>query len=138
MTNEQLHPSVAAFKQFINTYPLLCAHIHENESDVQALYEKWAIDGEDDVYWDVYKGKDQARDLPDKDKEDAGKVDVVKTIIELTKNMDLSNVQKHVDQISKTVLSVQEIINQFNSNTHDSEANGRQDQSGHFFQWMRD
>lgn len=150
MPKEELDPSVQEFKQFINQYPTLCTDIHLNKVDLQMLYEKWVTDGEEDAYWDMYKTNNYNRvnegspsmpqaDPQAKNSDDPGKPDLMKTIMQLTKNMDMTKVQKHVEQISEAVLSVQEVVHQFNQKKQKDVPSGtNREHDGHFFQWMKD
>ncbi len=150
MAKQSLDPSVQQFKQFINKYPTLCAYVHSNQVDLQTLYEKWVNEGEDDVYWDTYKKNYQVRkhrDSPSTTRADPlaktvdtlGNLDLMKTFMRLTKSMDMTKVQKHVEQISEAVLSVQEIVHQFNQNKQrDTSQRNPREQDDHFFQWMKD
>lgn len=53
----QLHPSVAAFKNFVNRHPKLLEEIRKSGRGWQEFYEKWAILDEDDPFWKDLKPK---------------------------------------------------------------------------------
>lgn len=65
----QLHPSVAAFKAFVNRHPKLLEEIRKSGRGWQEFYEKWAILDEDDPFWDEYKTEENAAETESKSRE---------------------------------------------------------------------
>lgn len=105
--SENLHPSVREFKEFINRYPKLRQVIRKNERPLQDYYEKWALLGEDDPMWDQYKGK--VNDHTDKE-HDGKHSELFKQVISMAKNMDMNKVQKHINEVSVAVHTIQNIL----------------------------
>lgn len=135
MVDRQIDPSIEKFKIFINQYPKICEDIHSNNVSVQALYEKWVTVGEDDPYWNTYNQNSSGTHTNEK----SSTSDVVQTLMTATKNMDISKFQTYVEQVSSAVQSVQEVMQQFNS---DKDASSSTIDSQHanqtFSRWMRD
>lgn len=140
MIDQQLDPSIQEFKQFINQYPQLCKDIHSKEMNIQYLYEKWSTLGEDDPYWRRYKQNKSHSGEHKEEELDASKTsEFVQTLMNATKNMDMAKVQTYVDQMSSAVMSVQEIVQEFNKNkTPPNSLKENTHSKNDFFRWMRD
>ncbi|WP_152656496.1 spore coat protein YlbD [Oceanobacillus sp. CFH 90083] len=111
----QLHPSVAAFKAFVNSHPKLLEEIRKSGKGWQEFYEKWAILDEDDPFWDEYKTKEAASDSKQKnpDSKKSKKTDhsdLIRQIMDYTQNLDTEKVQGQIEQLSKAISVVQEMI----------------------------
>ncbi|WP_245844012.1 YlbD family protein [Oceanobacillus rekensis] len=126
---EDLHPTVIAFKEFINKHPLLLREIRKSGRSWQESYEQWILLGEDDPHWDQYK--DEIKD--DKvDKSTVKDSELVGQLLKYTSNLDINKVQGQVDQLSKAITSIQEMMQQFKG-TQKKEQSPKDP-----FGWMRD
>lgn len=111
----QLHPSVAAFKAFVNRHPKLLEEIRKSGRGWQEFYEKWAILDEDDPFWDEYKMKDEAEETEPKSQDSkrskkTDHSDLIRQIVDYTQNLDSEKVHGQIEQLSKAISVVQEMI----------------------------
>ncbi|MFD1068264.1 spore coat protein YlbD [Oceanobacillus locisalsi] len=111
----QLHPSVAAFKSFVNRHPKLLEEIRKSGKGWQEFYEKWAILDEDDPFWDEYKLKEPSGDAEPKSEEakkekKTDHSDLIRQIVDYTQNLDTEKVQGQIEQLSNAIGVVQEMI----------------------------
>ncbi|WP_337020090.1 YlbD family protein [Oceanobacillus massiliensis] len=128
---EELHPTVAAFKEFINKHPSLLREIRKSGKSWQEYYEKWVLLGEDDPYWEAFK-----EDLPyenEKETKASGKdSELIGQIMKYTSNLDINKMQGQVNQLSKAITTIQDMIEQFKQ-TQKSTPTKRDP-----FNWMKD
>lgn len=132
---EELHPTVIAFKEFINKHPLLLREIRKSGRSWQESYEQWALLGEDDPHWDQYKDKiqeDIKDEKLDKDKSTGKDSEFVGQLLKYTSNLDINKVQGQVDQLSKAITSIQEMMQQFKGSSKKEQA--KEDP----FSWVKD
>lgn len=117
MENQKLHPTVIAFKNFINNHPKLLKEIRKTGRPWQEYYEKWVLLGEDDPYWESYKQDPANEKKESKDeKEDNIKEkssEFINQILKYAENIDINKVHGHVHQLSNAIGSVQELLEQF-------------------------
>ncbi|WP_080874857.1 spore coat protein YlbD [Oceanobacillus timonensis] len=111
----QLHPSVEAFKSFVNRHPKLLEEIRKSGKGWQEFYEKWAILDEDDPFWNAYKVEESSGDAKPKSQENkkdkkTDHSDLIKQIVDYTQNLDTEKVQGQIEQLSNAIGVVQEII----------------------------
>ncbi|MGM8211862.1 YlbD family protein [Virgibacillus sp. W0430] len=104
-----LHPTVQAFKEFINERPKLIEEVRKNGRSWQEYYEKWALLGEDDPFWEEFGDIDTA--APNKTK--SKQMELFNQFLKYTENVDLNKVQEQVLQLNKTIDTVQEVIGHF-------------------------
>ncbi|GIO26041.1 YlbD family protein [Ornithinibacillus bavariensis] len=131
MSDNQLHPTVRQFRDFINRHPSLRKEIRRTGRTWQEYYEKWSLLGEDDEFWDVYK-KDSSEEKTTK--KDDSKADLFKQLVKLTENIDIEKVQKQIHQLSGTISTVQELIDQYQG----SKGGARPMNNRQPFGWGRD
>ncbi|MBP1968218.1 gas vesicle protein [Virgibacillus natechei] len=110
MNEEKLHPTVLEFKQFINKHPLLREEVRKKGRSWQEYYEKWALLGEDDSYWEPYK-EDKSESKEDDSKE--SNKELLGKLMKLTENMDIEKVQNQAHQLNNSITMIQEMISQF-------------------------
>ncbi|MFB4167615.1 YlbD family protein [Virgibacillus sp. JSM 102003] len=110
MSDDKLHPSVREFKVFMNKHPLLIEEVRKSGRSWQEYYEKWALLGEDDPFWDSYRNN-QKEEVGGKSKE--GKAELFGQLMKLSENVDLDKVQKQVHQLSSTITTIQDVLGQF-------------------------
>ncbi|UUI01649.1 YlbD family protein [Oceanobacillus jeddahense] len=111
----QLHPSVAAFKSFVNRHPKLLEEIRKSGKGWQEFYEKWAILDEDDPFWNEYKTESTEADSESKNQDSkkskkTDHSDLIRQIMDYTQNLDTEKVQGQIEQLSKAIGVVQEMI----------------------------
>ncbi|APC48742.1 hypothetical protein GLV94_12885 [Virgibacillus halodenitrificans] len=112
MNESDLHPSVVNFKRFINKHPKLLKEIRRSGKSLQVYYEKWALLGEEDSYWDQF-----IEEKPEAEEEDGDKKnkELFNQFLKMAENMDIEKIQKQANQLSNAITTVQEIISQFQS-----------------------
>ena len=86
------------FKEFIQKHPELVTYVKNKDNTWQDFYEIYDIYGEDENAWNKYFNND--------------KVNNTATLGELTsilKNVNMDNVQKHINNAQKAVNLIQEL-----------------------------
>ena len=91
------------FKIFIKSHPELVRFVKTNEMTWQKFFEIYSIYGEDNEVWGKYFSSDN---LSSSTKESLS----ISDIIEMVKKVDLDNVQKNINSISKALGLVQSLI----------------------------
>jgi len=125
MGDDNLHPTVAEFKSFINKHPKLVEKIRKNGSSWQEYYEKWVLLEEDDPYWEQFK------DYTNPQQKSDSKTEWVSHLLKMTENIDIKKVQEQVNQLSGTVSTLQEVLGEFKAK-EDPTPQRRQ------FNWFKD
>ncbi|QKY68939.1 YlbD family protein [Lentibacillus sp. CBA3610] len=110
--SDKLHPSVREFKAFLQKHPGLVEEVRKSGKGFQEYYEKWALLGENDQFWDQYKERGTAK--PDS-KPKQGKAELLERLAQISENVDLDKFQKQVDNINNTITTVQGLLGQFQS-----------------------
>ncbi|WP_339227584.1 YlbD family protein [Oceanobacillus sp. FSL K6-2867] len=126
-----LHPSVVSFKKFINAHPALIKEIRRSGRSWQEYYEKWALLGEEDPYWDEFKVDKHEENLSE-EKSTIKNTELVSQLMKYTSNLDVNKMQGQVEQLSKAVTAIQEIVSQFKKTQ-----NNNQPQKDPF-SWVKD
>lgn len=98
LTNS-LHPSVEQFKVFINQYPPLIKEIRREGRSWQEIYEKWALLGEEDAYWEKYKEQQT-------EKEGA----LLSQVTNFFSDLDVEKVQKYIVQLQQMLQLFQGVL----------------------------
>jgi len=129
LNEDHLHPTVREFRAFINKHPKLIANIRKSGDSWQEYYEKWVLLGEEDPMWDQYK---EEKDIEVK-KSKGNKSELFSQLIALTANMDIDKIQNHVQQLSNTVSTVQEMLGVFQENKETPQAQQDQPRPFHLF-----
>ncbi len=116
MENNELHPSVQKFKQFVKKYPEMANTVRNNENTWQELYEDWYLLGEEDPKWNVFQDVGEAKKESTKSEstksgsEEKGWVNHITGIL---KNMDTNQVQHHISNLSEAIGAIQGVLLQF-------------------------
>ncbi|MEC5422809.1 YlbD family protein [Virgibacillus sp. C22-A2] len=134
MSDQELHPSVVRFKNFINKHPKLLEEVRRNGRSWQEYYEKWTLLGDDDPLWEHYK-QDDSKELDDEDvesEETKDKSELFGQLMKMTEKMDMEKVQKQVQQLSSTITTIQEGLTQFKQTKNTQPAPKEP------FNWFRD
>ncbi|GAB3799926.1 spore coat protein YlbD [Virgibacillus kimchii] len=133
MGDQKLHPSVKEFKEFVNRHPKLIEHLRKKGRPWQEYYEKWILLGEEDDYWNAFKGEDSEPDEKNTDEEESKKknTELFSQLVKMAENMDMDKVQKQVHQLSNTISTVQDALSQFQQNKGSNTAQNH-------YRWPRD
>ncbi|WP_231847005.1 YlbD family protein [Oceanobacillus iheyensis] len=119
-----LDPSVQEFKEFVNKRPKIIKEIRKSGRSWQEYYEKWALLGEDDPYWNDFiesstksqtQNESNDNEYENQDKNDNEENDLVSQLMKYSQKIDVDKLQGQIDQLSKAVGSVQEMVAQFKS-----------------------
>lgn len=122
MSEENYRTELERFKTFINNHPKLRRDIRKNGKSWQEIYEQWVLLGEDDEYWDAYREKEpektNEKEGTDSDKDNLFakfnlKPDMVKQVLKYAETLDMEKLQEQVQQLSKTISTVQQIVSQY-------------------------
>lgn len=120
LADKNLDPTVAAFKQFINSHPALIKDIRKHGQSWQDLYEKWVLLDEDDPYWDPYKTVKEEKQTGTKEKEKNKHAELFGQLIKLSENIDVDKLQNQVHQLNNTITTIQEVITQYQQSKNKS------------------
>ncbi|GAB4072329.1 YlbD family protein [Barrientosiimonas marina] len=116
--SNNLHPSVREFKAFLQKNPKLVKEVRKNGQSLQTYYEKWALLGEDDPFWDQFKertdGKQSARTKQ-------GKAEWMDKLIQMSEKVDMDKVQSQVQNLNETISTVQGLLSQFQPSENESQ-----------------
>ncbi|RKQ37375.1 spore coat protein YlbD [Oceanobacillus halophilus] len=140
MEEQKLDPTVASFKQFINNHPELRREIRKSGRSWQEYYEKWLLLGEDDPFWDQFKSTTKPTEKTTKSKKDTDGEDskdknfeLLDQLIKITENIDINKIQGQVSNLSKTIGTVQELVDQFQQSKKETQNTQSQP-----FNWFND
>ncbi|OIJ09778.1 hypothetical protein BKP35_14930 [Anaerobacillus arseniciselenatis] len=128
----KLHPSVQQFKQFVKKHPLLIKEVRDGNKTWQDIYEEWTILGEKDEVWEKYKknnhdaSEEVAADIETEEENEPSKSQGG-DLLSLLKNINLNDIQGHIQNLSGMMASVQSLLQSFQSNSNN---NNQQSQEG--------
>ncbi|HHY74497.1 MAG TPA: hypothetical protein GX497_14995 [Bacillus bacterium] len=108
----KLHPKVLEFKEFVSKHPGIVKEVRAKEKSWQELFEDWYMFGDDDAMWDQYKTESKSEVVPKKSRLRL-ESDFLAQIMGIVKNIDVDEVQKHINSVSGAIANVQQIIEQF-------------------------
>ena len=91
-----------AFREFIRSKPYLVTKVKNKETSWQDLYEVYDLYGEDETAWNKFKDDDRAAPLSE--------------LASLVKNINMDNVQKHINNVQKAVSLIQELTSKTTPN----------------------
>ena len=86
------------FKSFVSKHPEFVTYVKNNNTSWQDLYEIYDIYGENSEVWDKY--------LTDTSATSTASIGELKNIL---KNVNMDNVQKHINNAQKAVNLIQEL-----------------------------
>lgn len=111
---KQLHPKVAEFKKFVERHPGIAKEVRAKEKSWQEFFEDWYMFGEDDAMWDKYKTESESFPVRNTKKETTKReADFMSQVFSMIKNIDMNEMQKHINSVSGAIANVQQIIEQF-------------------------
>lgn len=90
-----------SFKEFVSHHPELITFVKNKESTWQDFYEIYDIYGEDENAWNKYFNNSNDR---------------IGELTNLFKNVNMDNVQKHINNAQKAVSLIQELTNKSTPN----------------------
>lgn len=127
MSKTKLHPSVQQFKQFVRKHPLLIKEVREERKTWQDLFEEWTILGEDDEVWEKYKKDNLNIEANDDEAEDESSEKNPNSqgggdLLSLLKNINLNDIQGHMQNLSGMMASIQSLIQSFQGNSNQSQS----------------
>lgn len=88
------------FKLFVRKKPELASYVNNGSMTWQKFYEQWSLYGEDSEIWDKYKSKAS-------NEEESFSIS---NIAQSLKNIDMDQVQKGVQSLSKMIELVQGVF----------------------------
>ncbi|WP_062105184.1 YlbD family protein [Bacillus niameyensis] len=133
MERKSLHPSVEQFKEFIQKHPGLIKNVRNEEYTWQELYEDWYLLGEDDPKWANYQGKEG---VGTEENQSDSKLSL-NQITKIFKNMDINQVQGHIQQLSQAIGAIQGVIGQFQGQ-ESQKASSQPQTNNHPFSFRKD
>ncbi|MCJ7839527.1 YlbD family protein [Lederbergia sp. NSJ-179] len=131
---KDLHPSVKEFKEFIQQHPHLIKAVRREEYTWQELFEDWYLLGEDDPKWKKENSKEEGNRST---KEGESKLSMGQ-ITKILKNMDVNQLQHHIQQLSQAIGAVQGVLTQFQSQSGQSTQTGTQTNRNNPFSFRKD
>jgi len=135
VTESNLNPEIIRFRNFINKYPKLIKEVRKDGRGWQEIYEQWVLLGEEDEYWGQFKEKQEDTQVNNEKKPVKldMKSDVVKQILKYTETIDMNKLQEQVQQLSKTLSTVQEVVSQYQQSSKNKLTAPRRN-----FNWFHD
>ncbi|WP_019242432.1 MULTISPECIES: spore coat protein YlbD [Bacillus] len=123
MSNKEDH-SIEEFKDFVKNHPALVKDVRRGIYTWQEVFEDWYILGGEDRLWDEYRDSDAVNlsDSEKKDKEEKVEKDMLSSIFDSLKNVDVQSMQKHVSNLSQALGTISGVISQFQKTTPQSES----------------
>ncbi|WP_028398891.1 YlbD family protein [Ectobacillus panaciterrae] len=136
MTKGQSHPSVQKFKEFVRNHPKMIQEVRSGAKTWQQFYEEWYLLGENDEIWNVYRteGSDQTAVAAAQGNESGEQKNFVGQVMSLIKNINMDQVQYHLTNVTNTIGSVQQVIQQFQGNNTKQSQQPQQQNNPFFFQ----
>lgn len=123
LENEELHPTVREFKEFVNKHPQIMIEIRKSGKSWQGYYDKWVINGEDDAMWQEFttsrsKPKEQNSEL-------------LPLLMKYAENINVNKLQEQIGRFDETIQTIQKLL--INSERHGEETQERKP-----FNWFYD
>ncbi|MCM3713073.1 YlbD family protein [Halalkalibacter oceani] len=116
--NQELHPSVQQFKEFMKQHPALIAEVKANRRSLQTIYEEWSILGPEHEQWQTYRSvKAEAAQEPVEEEtasnSNSTASDTLGQVMGLIRRMNVQDLQNHLAQFSSVLANVQNVIQTF-------------------------
>lgn len=111
MGNKKLHPSVEAFKKFVNNNPEIIHELRNKNVTLQELYEEWYLLGEEDPRWNNFRvqGKEEVKSVGNEEKSG----EWLGQLLNVVKNMDPNQIQGHIYNLNQALAAIQGVLSQF-------------------------
>ncbi|MGG3888904.1 spore coat protein YlbD [Metabacillus fastidiosus] len=110
MTTKNRKQSVEQFKQFVKKHPQLITEVRKGNKGWQEVFEDWYLLGENDTIWQQYTEK-----VTKTEKKEEKKSDFFSQIVTAVKKMDAEQVNHHIHNMSSTIATLQNLVEQFGS-----------------------
>ena len=94
----------ANFKEFISRHPELITYVKSKENTWQDFYEIYDIYGENEEAWSRFFNKSDTKE------------ESIGELTKLFKNINMDNIQKHINNAQKAVSLIQELTNKSTTN----------------------
>jgi len=145
-----LPPSVEQFKLFVQNNDNLVKEVRAGRTTWQELYEDWTLLGEDHDYWrdsantntstDVAPAEVVNKSVSQEDREDKNDfLNQVNQLFGYFKKLDMNQVQTQIKNLSTALVTVQDVIGQFQSSSKSSGSkSGSSDRKSHPFSFRKD
>lgn len=112
MSDTNLHPSIQAFRQFVQQHPKLIREVRQNQTGWQPYYEKWVLLGEEDPSWQAYKENEEQTGRADAESQEAGK-EMFNKVMGMANQFDLQKLQGHIHQLNGALDNIKQLIAQY-------------------------
>ena len=91
--------SKESFKLFVRKHPTLINYVNNNTMSWQKFYDIYDLYGEDSDVWDKYF-KEESSNI---------KIDSIKELLNMIRNVDLNSVQKGISGMQKAINLIQDL-----------------------------
>lgn len=119
MSERNLHPSIQAFKEFVQQHPKLIQEVRQKRADWQPYYEKWVLMGEEDPSWQAYKDGQNAEaeteaeaGQTEKESEETGN-EMFNKVMGMANQLDLQKLQGHIHHLNGALENIKQLIGQY-------------------------
>lgn len=112
MADQELHPQVVQFREFLQKHPKLVRAAREEGKGYQEFFEKWVLLGEEDPFWDKFKEKElKKKEIKKKSSKKSSdkSLPFLDTVMNLAKKTDPADIRKHAESFGETIRSLQEM-----------------------------
>ncbi|WP_102347055.1 YlbD family protein [Bacillus sp. Marseille-P3661] len=116
----KLHPKVQEFKEFVKRHPKMVEEVRANTKTWQDFFEDWYMFGEDDDMWTKYLSGHNEIEKEKEQKATTKDSDLMGQIFSLIKNVDMNEMQKHINNVSGAISNVQQLIREFQGSKQNS------------------
>ncbi len=89
------------FKNFVKDHPELIKYVKNKEMNWQDFYELYDLYGTDEGAWRKYLGKEEVSAV--------GSAAGIGELTKLVKNINMDNIQKHINTAQKAINVIQEL-----------------------------
>ena len=109
MADQELHPQVVQFREFLQKHPELVRAARERGKGYQEFFENWVLLGEEDPYWKQFIKETEGKTKTSK-KSDEKSLPFLDTVMNLAKKTDPAEIRKHAESFGETIRSLQEMV----------------------------
>ncbi|ENH98351.1 hypothetical protein J416_01389 [Gracilibacillus halophilus YIM-C55.5] len=113
---DNLHPSVKDFKAFLQKHPHVIKQVRSGNANLQELYEKYVLLGEDDPFWDNYQTAETDAEQDEK---------LHQKLAKYLENVDLNQVESHIHDLNGAIDNMITLIDQFKQYKQSARSNGQ-------------
>jgi hypothetical protein len=107
---------IESFKEFVQKHPELVRDVKKNNRPWKEVYQDWIILGEEHESWNQYAKRKNKKKSESKSEELRSNPELtVGDIINGLSKLQITDVQKYLSQFGSLMDAVQELLQQFNS-----------------------